>query len=88
MPLKIQLAGTAFKYLSSLDKPTKTRIKAKLEAIAENPLDPRLSKPLTSSTKRCARVGSYRVLFEFDGETLFVADIGPRGQIYRNLISN
>ena len=83
MALRVQLAATAFKYLSALDKPTKARIKEKLAAIAKSPLDPRLSKPLTASTRRCARVGSYRVLFEFDEETLFVADIGPRGQIYR-----
>jgi len=83
LALKVQLAGTAFKYLSSLDKPTRARIKDKLEAIAEDPLDPRLSKPLTASTKRCTRVGSYRVLFQIDEATLFVADIGPRGQIYR-----
>jgi mRNA-degrading endonuclease RelE of RelBE toxin-antitoxin system len=83
LALKVQLAGTAFKYLSSLDRPTKARIKDKLEAIAKSPLDPRLSKPLTASTKRCTRVGSYRVLFEFDDEVLFVAEIGPRGQIYR-----
>jgi mRNA-degrading endonuclease RelE of RelBE toxin-antitoxin system len=30
-------------------------------------------------------VGAYRVLFECDDQTLFVADIGPRGQIYRKL---
>ena len=83
MALKVQIAGTAFKYLSGLDKPTKARIKNKLEAIAKDPLDARLSKPLTASTKRCTRVGSYRVLFEFDTETLLVAEIGPRGQIYR-----
>jgi mRNA-degrading endonuclease RelE of RelBE toxin-antitoxin system len=85
LALKVQLAGSAFKYLSGLDKTTKTRIKEKLQAIAEAPYDPRLSKPLTATTKRYARVGSYRVLFELDKETLFVAQIGPRGQIYRKL---
>jgi mRNA interferase RelE/StbE len=88
LALTVQLAGSAAKYLSSLDRTTKQRIKDKLEAIAASPNDPRLSKPLTATTKRCTRIGSYRVLFEIDEEILFVADIGPRGQIYRNLSSN
>jgi len=85
LALRVQLAGSAFKYLNGLDRTTKARIKEKLEAIAKAPYDSRLSKPLTATTKRCARVGSYRVLFELDEATLFVADIGPRGQIYRKL---
>jgi mRNA-degrading endonuclease RelE of RelBE toxin-antitoxin system len=83
LALKVQLAGSAFKYLEGLDRITKARIREKLEAIAEAPYDPRLSKPLTATAKRSTRIGSYRVLFEIDEETLFVADIGPRGQIHR-----
>ena len=83
MALKVQLAGTAFKYLNSLDKPTRARIRDKLEAIAKAPEDPRLSYPLSASTKRSTRIGPYRVLFEIDEETLFVAHIPRRGQVYR-----
>jgi mRNA-degrading endonuclease RelE of RelBE toxin-antitoxin system len=85
LALTVKIAGTAFKYLSSLDRTTKARMKQKLAEIAESPLDPRLSKPLTATTKRCTRVGAYRILFEIDETVLFVAEIGPREQIYRTL---
>jgi mRNA interferase RelE/StbE len=81
--LEIKLTGTAHRYLQSLDKPTRKRIQDKLDAIAETPTDARLSKPLTGIAKRTARVGGYRILFEVEGNILFVSDIGPRGQIYR-----
>ncbi|MGH9741458.1 MAG: type II toxin-antitoxin system RelE family toxin [Candidatus Acidiferrum sp.] len=83
MALRIEITDTPAKYLQSLDKPTRRRIAEKLKALADDPTDIRLSLPLSASNKRRARVGSYRILFTFDNETLTVADIGPRGQIYR-----
>jgi len=83
LALKIEITATPFKYLKSLDKPTRKRITEKLNALAEDPTNIRLSLPLSSSEKRRARVGSYRILFTIDGDTLTVSDIGPRGQIYR-----
>lgn len=83
MALAIKFSDSPFKYLQSLDKPTRERIKKKLEEIAAAPFDPRLSKPLTESVKRSARVGSYRILFEIVGPTLWVVRIAPRGQVYR-----
>ena len=85
MALEIKITATPSKYLASLDKPTRKRISDKLQAIAENPNDVRLSYPLASTTKRSSRVGGYRILFEIAGNQLIVADIGPRGQIYRTL---
>jgi mRNA-degrading endonuclease RelE of RelBE toxin-antitoxin system len=83
LPLKIVLTGTPARYLRLLDKPTRQRIKEKLEEIARDPTNSRLSGPLIGIDKRKARVGKYRVLFQFDDTTLTVTDIGPRGQIYR-----
>lgn len=83
MALKIEIAKNASKYLQSLDKPTRERIHEKLLEIAEAPTDARLSKPLVSVGQRSARVGSYRILFTIEEHSLFVAAIGPRGQIYR-----
>jgi mRNA interferase RelE/StbE len=85
LALKIKITATPLKYLNNLDKPTRERITAKLKDIAENPMDARLSYPLTASKKRSTRVGAYRILFFVDKEVLEVADIGPRGQIYRKL---
>jgi mRNA-degrading endonuclease RelE of RelBE toxin-antitoxin system len=83
LPLKIQLTGTPFRYLQSLDRPTKERIRAKLEGIAADPTNVHLSYPLVGVDKRCTRVGKYRVLFQITETALVVSDIGPRGQIYR-----
>ncbi len=85
MPLQIKITKTPLKYLESLDKPTRKRISDKLDAIARDPLDPRLSKRLAVDTRRTARVGDYRIIFEIDGDLLIVDEIGPRGQIYRTL---
>jgi mRNA-degrading endonuclease RelE of RelBE toxin-antitoxin system len=85
VPLTIKLTSTPFKYLQSLDKVTRERISEKLKEIAQSPMDVRLSYPLTGSTKRSSRVGKYRILFEIDSDSLIVADIGPRGQIYRKI---
>jgi len=83
LALQIKITATPLKYLKSLDKPTRQRIIAKLQDIAENPTDARLSYPLTASDKRSTRIGSCRVLFSTNDKVLEVADIGPRGQIYR-----
>jgi mRNA-degrading endonuclease RelE of RelBE toxin-antitoxin system len=81
--LTLKITGTPQRYLLSLDAPTRKRIHDKLQAVAEDHLNPRLSLPLQGSSKRSVRVGGYRVLFEIDGDMLIVSDIGPRGQIYR-----
>jgi mRNA-degrading endonuclease RelE of RelBE toxin-antitoxin system len=84
VPLKIQVTKTPHKYFEKLDKPTQNRIREKLKSIADNPADSRLSYPLENSEKRSARVGKYRILFTIDNDTLTVADIDSRGQVYRN----
>jgi mRNA-degrading endonuclease RelE of RelBE toxin-antitoxin system len=85
LALEIQFTATARKYFDSLDKPTRSRIAEKLRAIAEDPRDARLSKPLIGTDKRSARIGPYRVLFILNERFLTVVEIGPRGQIYRKL---
>ncbi len=87
MALTVKVTDSPRKYLATLDKPTRDRISAKLLAISENPFDSRLSYPLTAQDKRSSRVGKYRILFQIIGSDLVVADIGPRGQIYRTLKS-
>lgn len=84
-PLQIKLERDAAKYLEDLDQTTKKRIKDKLQELSLDPFNIRTSKPLKQSTKRCARVGSYRILFAVEEDVLLVAAIGPRGQIYRTL---
>jgi mRNA-degrading endonuclease RelE of RelBE toxin-antitoxin system len=89
-----KLSDPALKYLNKLDKPTAKRIAEKIQALTKDPFNFRLSKPLTSSFKRSARVGDYRILFVLESipangdnpqqDFLVVAEIGPRGRVYRD----
>jgi mRNA-degrading endonuclease RelE of RelBE toxin-antitoxin system len=79
-----KLSSDALKYLNSLDRTTAKRITEKITALAYEPYNLRLSKPLKNSNKRTARVGDYRILFVVEAGFLLVSFIGPRGQIYRN----
>jgi mRNA interferase RelE/StbE len=85
LALAIKFTSDARKYLLALDKNTRKRMIEKLEAIAREPFDVRISQPLKGKEKRKTRVGDYRIIFELTENELIVADIGPRGQIYRNL---
>ena len=79
-----KLSADALKYLERLDRNTVTRISEKIEAIARDPFNFRLSKPLKASNKRTARVGDYRILFVVESDILLVSYIGPREQVYRD----
>ena len=83
--LQPQISKNAFKYIEPLDKPTKARIKEKIRELCRFPFDIRISKPLVGSDRRSARVGAYRILFIVIERTLLVADVGPRGQVYRDV---
>ena len=85
MPVCIpKLSYDALKYLNTLDRTTARRITEKIAALAKEPYNLRLSKPLKNSSKRTARVGDYRIPFVVESDILLVSYIGPRGQIYRN----
>jgi mRNA-degrading endonuclease RelE of RelBE toxin-antitoxin system len=81
--LQPKIAARAMKYIETLDRPTKKRIKNKILELCRDPTDIRLSKPLHGDLRRTARVGSYRLLFVIEGEILLVSDVGPRGEIYK-----
>ena len=86
MRLSIDLRGTPARYFGKLDKPTQKRIKEKLIELSEEPFSAKHSKPLHGVDKRTARIGKYRILFQvIDNNTLRVVDIGPRGDIYKDL---
>lgn len=83
--LESRIASDALKYFKSLDKTTQRRIKDKIAELEQDSQNIRTSKPLRGSQKRSARVGSYRILFLIEGDVLLISDIGPRGQIYREI---
>lgn len=63
-------------------------MRARFAQLAEDPLDPRLSAPLTERPGvRKSRVGGWRILFTVDREAriLQIATVATRGQIYKRL---
>ncbi|MGP8247824.1 MAG: type II toxin-antitoxin system RelE family toxin [Bryobacteraceae bacterium] len=81
----VSLSGLAAKYLARCDAPTRDRLRQKLEKLRAGPFDPQNSKPLKGRTdQRSARVGGLRILFRVQGLDIVVAEIGPRGEIYKH----
>jgi mRNA-degrading endonuclease RelE of RelBE toxin-antitoxin system len=86
MIYRIDLYREAEKTLDGLDRTTARRIEAKIEELAQAPLDPRLSKQMeTAKDRRYARVGDWRIIFRLNeaAATLDILAIRPRSRAYR-----
>ena len=80
----VSLSRPAAKYLRLCDAPTRDRLRQKLEKLMADPFDPQNSKPLKErKDQRSARVGGLRILFQVLGPEIVIAEIGPRGEIYK-----
>lgn len=81
----VSLSQTARKYLERCGAPTRDRLRQKIEKLKADPFDPKNSKPLKGRRdQRAARVGDLRILFQVQGTDVIVAEIGPRGEIYKH----
>ena len=86
--MKIEYAKKAAKYIESLDRPTKQRIKVGIEGLTENPPkgDIRTMQGYSDGRKRL-RIGKYRIIYNYgqNGEIkiLCIMDIDTRGDIYK-----
>jgi mRNA interferase RelE/StbE len=82
----IRLSNRAERDLDRLDRPTRKRVDRRLEQLAEDPFDPRLSAALTNQGElRKSRVGGWRVIFKVEGTDVFVVTIERRGQVYQRI---
>lgn len=86
--MKIKYAKKAVKYIESLDKPTKQRIKVGIEGLAENPPkgDIRAMQGYSDGRKRL-RIGKYRIIYNYKQdekiEILYIMNVDTRGDIYK-----
>jgi mRNA interferase RelE/StbE len=80
--MKVVLSRRAAKCLKRLNEPMKSRIKAALLNLEQEPPLGDI-KQLTDRDGYRLRVGGYRVLFGISGEHIVVTDVMPRGQVYR-----
>lgn len=76
------------KYIESLDKPTKQRIKTGIEGLTENPPkgDIKAMQGYLDGRKRL-RIEKYRIIYNYgqDGEIkmLYIMNVDARGDIYK-----
>lgn len=85
MPYSLKIKKSAFKELQLLDKPTRKRLVAAIDQLAENPHVGKLLKGDFSGLRRL-RVGSYRIVYEIN-ETevlVLVVRVAHRKDVYRS----
>lgn len=86
--MKIEYAKSAVKYIESLDRPTKQRIRKGIEGLAESPPkgDIKMLQGYSDGRKRL-RIGKYRIIYNSkqDGkiEILYIMNIDTRGDVYK-----
>ena len=84
---KVDFTRQAAKFLEKLIKrsPEIARlIAAQIEVLRQNPT-PANSRKIVGYACYRARVGSFRVIYEFDNETLFVTIVEKRDKVYQKL---
>lgn len=79
--MRIEYKKKAVKYINSVDKPTKKRLK---EAIEKIPFGD-IKKLSGFESEYRLRVGDLRILFTVENDIITINDIKPRGQAYKNL---
>jgi len=85
MTYAISLSKEASKELERLDRKTEQRIQRRLDELALNPYDRRISNEVKMEAgQRYSRVGDRRIFFEVDdgSHRLEVVEIRPRGRAY------
>jgi len=80
---QVILTKTASRYLAKLDKKTAGRITAALKGLQHEPMQGDIETITGARNKMRLRVGGYRVLFQIKNDIIEIADIGPRGGIYK-----
>lgn len=86
--MQIEYSKKAVKYINACDKPTKQRIRAGIEGLAEQPPrgDIKALQGFTDGRKRL-RIGKYRIIYNYLGneviEILYIMNIDSRGDIYK-----
>lgn len=75
---KIQYSKQSLKFLARQDKATRTRIMKAIEGIPYGDI-----KKLKGQSGYRLRVGTFRVLFDRNGNIIAIIKIDNRGQVYK-----
>jgi mRNA interferase RelE/StbE len=85
---RVELSNRGTRDIDRLGRDVQQRMMRRLEQLAQDPHDARLSAPLTNQGGlRKSRVGGWRILFTVDDEKrlLQVVTIERRGQVYQRI---
>jgi len=85
-PYHIVVAPAALRHLEAIAEPHRTRVRAAITALANQPRG-RGTVKMTSQNLYRIRVGVYRVIYAIHDNivTIVITEVGHRSQIYRNL---
>lgn len=80
--MDIEYSKRAVKAINGMDRPTKQRIKAAIEALPNGDI-----KPLKGSDGSFRlRVGDWRILFSYTAKDIILIEkIAPRGEVYKGV---
>ncbi len=78
---EVRFLESALQQLESLDKPIREQIYKKIGHLEQNP---HLGEPLSNElkNKRRLHVGKYRVIYLISGDTVVIARVGHRKEVY------
>lgn len=81
MGYEVRFRESALQQLESLDKSVRGQIYKKIGHLEQNP---NLGEPLSNvlKNKRRLHVGKYRVVYLIEGETVVIARVGHRKEVY------
>jgi len=87
MAYTIKFRPAVAKNLRALPKKDLLLIKRRIDALAENLLEPATTKMKANNNFHKIRAGNYRIIYEIHDDTLviLVVKIGHRKDIYKNL---
>jgi mRNA interferase RelE/StbE len=83
---RIVLSAKAIKFLDRLDRKTEQRIQSRIDELAVNPINPRISNKMeTAELKRYSRVGDWRIVYEIEenNQRVFIITIQHRSRVYK-----
>lgn len=84
MVLNVAISKRSLRFLKRLPVDRRTQIRAKIRQLATDPESLAVNvKRLRGERRSRLRVGDIRIIFAIRGATLYVDDIGFRGDIYR-----
>lgn len=77
--MQINYSRQAIKFLNAQDKPTKQRIIAAINRLPNGDV----KKMQGENSKYRLRVGNFRIIFDKQGNILYIEKIGNRGDVYK-----